>query len=698
MKKMTFSKKVAIGLVLIAVIGILPLLGLSYLSLQSAEKALEHSAEEHLVAVRELKEKMIMDYMEQLEADIHLLSQVVETFHGNYEPNFGFLEAYKKEHGYYDLFLIRPDGYVFYTVAKEADYQSNLINGKYASTNLGKLVREVLQKGDSAMADFESYAPSNGDAAAFIAHPVMVNGKLDVILALQVPMEDIDKIMQVRDGMGETGETYLIGSDLLMRSDSYLDPKNHSVLASFKNPELGKVDTEGAKAALRGEIGEKHITAYNGNLVVSAYTPLKVNGLNWALLAEIDMAEVDIPVVALEKQVYLITGLALVVVLAVIALIAWVARGEVNFLSLVVRELNSASDQVASASEQISSGAQQLSQGATEQAASLEEVSASMEEVASQAENNSSGAANTAQAVVEMAEMVAQSATNAQSAAGLSKQAEAAAKKGGEAMSLISRSMSEILVTSNKVADIIEVINEITHQTKMLATNAAIEAARAGEQGKGFAVVADEVSKLAESSKSSAKEIGSLIKESNQKAKQGEAYVKEGEEVLKGILDQASQVAGLVVQISGLSQKSAEKTSEVNGLVNGIQTSSKEQAMGVTQVAQAITELDQVTQSNAANAEESASAAEELNAQAESLKVLVAQMASHFGVNRTAEAAQFEPVAHNKKAAPAARISKEVQTSPAPVRKPALLTHGTKPNRVVKPAHEIPMRDDFDGF
>ncbi|OGG99531.1 MAG: hypothetical protein A2557_02650 [Candidatus Lambdaproteobacteria bacterium RIFOXYD2_FULL_56_26] len=698
MKKMTFSKKVAIGLVLIAVIGILPLLGLSYLSLQSAEKALEHSAEEHLVAVRELKEKMIMDYMEQLEADIHLLSQVVETFHGNYEPNFGFLEAYKKEHGYYDLFLIRPDGYVFYTVAKEADYQSNLINGKYASTNLGKLVREVLQKGDSAMADFESYAPSNGDAAAFIAHPVMVNGKLDVILALQVPMEDIDKIMQVRDGMGETGETYLIGPDLLMRSDSYLDPKNHSVLASFKNPELGKVDTEGAKAALRGEIGEKHITAYNGNLVVSAYTPLKVNGLNWALLAEIDMAEVDIPVVALEKQVYLITGLALVVVLAVIALIAWVARGEVNFLSLVVRELNSASDQVASASEQISSGAQQLSQGATEQAASLEEVSASMEEVASQAENNSSGAANTAQAVVEMAEMVAQSATNAQSAAGLSKQAEAAAKKGGEAMSLISRSMSEILVTSNKVADIIEVINEITHQTKMLATNAAIEAARAGEQGKGFAVVADEVSKLAESSKSSAKEIGSLIKESNQKAKQGEAYVKEGEEVLKGILDQASQVAGLVVQISGLSQKSAEKTSEVNGLVNGIQTSSKEQAMGVTQVAQAITELDQVTQSNAANAEESASAAEELNAQAESLKVLVAQMASHFGVNRTAEAAQFEPVAHNKKAAPAARISKEVQTSPAPVRKPALLTHGTKPNRVVKPAHEIPMRDDFDGF
>jgi len=442
MKKMTFSKKVAIGLVLIAVIGILPLLGLSYLSLQSAEKALEHSAEEHLVAVRELKEKMIMDYMEQLEADIHLLSQVVETFHGNYEPNFGFLEAYKKEHGYYDLFLIRPDGYVFYTVAKEADYQSNLINGKYASTNLGKLVREVLQKGDSAMADFESYAPSNGDAAAFIAHPVMVNGKLDVILALQVPMEDIDKIMQVRDGMGETGETYLIGPDLLMRSDSYLDPKNHSVLASFKNPELGKVDTEGAKAALRGEIGEKHITAYNGNLVVSAYTPLKVNGLNWALLAEIDMAEVDIPVVALEKQVYLITGLALVVVLAVIALIAWVARGEVNFLSLVVRELNSASDQVASASEQISSGAQQLSQGATEQAASLEEVSASMEEVASQAENNSSGAANTAQAVVEMAEMVAQSATNAQSAAGLSKQAEAAAKKGGEAMSLISRSMN----------------------------------------------------------------------------------------------------------------------------------------------------------------------------------------------------------------------------------------------------------------
>ena len=235
----------------------------------------------------------------------------------------------------------------------------------------------------------------------------------------------------------------------------------------------------------------------------------------------------------------------------------------------------------------------------------------------------------------------------------------------------------------------------------MLATNAAIEAARAGEQGKGFAVVADEVSKLAESSKSSAKEIGSLIKESNQKAKQGEAYVKEGEEVLKGILDQASQVAGLVVQISGLSQKSAEKTSEVNGLVNGIQTSSKEQAMGVTQVAQAITELDQVTQSNAANAEETASAAEQLSAQAKMMHDLVSDLAQEVGAKLQAQG-HSQP---QRQQAPAPKAPPAIRPkgnrlelrSEDLTREPAQPTAASV-RRKIKPSESIPLRDDFAEF
>jgi len=363
MKSMTFSRKVLVGILLIAIIGIVPLVSLSYLALSQSEKALEDQARNSLLAVREIKKRVLIDYFDQVEHETHQLSLVVESFNENYTANERYLEKYQKDFGYYDLFLIRPDGYVFYTVAKEADYQTNLLNGKYANTGLGEVFRQAVKNKDFAIVDFAPYAPSNGDPAAFVAHPIIhEDGSIEAVVALQLSIEEIDHIMQIRDGMGETGETYLLGSDLLMRSDSYRDKEGHSVLASFRNPEKGKVDTVASREALAGNSGVQEILDYNQNHVISAYAPIKVQGLNWAILAEISMAEVDIPVVALEKQVYGISAFVLVAVVLVILLIAWAARGEVAFLSRLVADLNVASDQVASASNQISSGAQQLSQ------------------------------------------------------------------------------------------------------------------------------------------------------------------------------------------------------------------------------------------------------------------------------------------------------------------------------------------------
>ena len=177
-------------------------------------------------------------------------------------------------YGYYDLFLINPDGYVFYTVAQESDYQTNMVNGKYSSSGLGILVRKVLEKKEFGFADFEPYAPSNDEPAAFIAQPVLHQGGVEIIVALQLPLEGVNNIMQERTGMGKTGETYLVGEDKLMRSDSFLDPENHSVIASFANPNLGSVDTEAAREALAGTEDAKIVIDYNGNPVLSAYTPI----------------------------------------------------------------------------------------------------------------------------------------------------------------------------------------------------------------------------------------------------------------------------------------------------------------------------------------------------------------------------------------------------------------------------------------
>ena len=164
---------------------------------------------------------------------------VAEAFSPVDENGEAFFNKYQQMYGYYDLFLINPNGYCFFTAAKEADYQTNLVDGKYSNSNLGELVRDVLKTKQYGMGDFAPYAPSNNEPCAFVAQPVVHDGKVELVVALQLSLEAINNIMQQRDGMGETGETYLIGSDKLMRSDSFLDPANHSVKASFANPGKG---------------------------------------------------------------------------------------------------------------------------------------------------------------------------------------------------------------------------------------------------------------------------------------------------------------------------------------------------------------------------------------------------------------------------------------------------------------------------
>ncbi len=210
---------------------------------------------------------------------------VAEAFSPVDENGNEYYKKYIEKYGYYDLFLFNPDGYAFYTAAREADYQTNFANGKYASSNLGKLFKEVTQSKKFGIADFAPYAPSNGDPCGFIAQPIIFNGNIEMVIGLQLSLDAINNVMQQRDGMGETGETYLVGSDKLMRSDSFLDPTNHSVKASFANPNKGSIDSDASTAALSGETGSDIIIDYNGNSVLSAYAPLAICVTTWALIA-----------------------------------------------------------------------------------------------------------------------------------------------------------------------------------------------------------------------------------------------------------------------------------------------------------------------------------------------------------------------------------------------------------------------------
>jgi len=248
-----------------------------------------------------------------------------------------------------------------------------------------------------------------------------------------------------------------------------------------------------------------------------------------------------------------------------------------NALSRIVSSVRASSDSIATGSGQISYGNADLSQRTEEQAANLTETAAAMEELSSTVKSN---------------------ADVAQQAAHLAEAASGAAVKGGEVVGEVVQTMDEINTSSKKIVDIIAVIDSIAFQTNILALNAAVEAARAGEQGRGFAVVASEVRSLAQKSAAAAKDIKQLIDESVSRAQAGSQMVDAAGEAMTGIVTQVQRVTDLISEISA---------------------ATKEQTTGIAQVNDAVLQLSDVTQQNAALVEQSAAASSSLNEQAKGL-------------------------------------------------------------------------------
>jgi len=230
--------------------------------------------------------------------------------HKQYHPVFKSLIAARS---FYDIILIDPQGNIIYSAEKELDFATNMYNGPWAMTNLADVFRKVnenAQPNSLAYSDFSPYQPSNNTPASFIAAPVFdQNQQYLGVLAFQMPINQLNAVMQVTAGMGKTGETYLVGGDLLMRSDSrfYTD---RSILKT-------KVNTSSARDALLGEEGVTTTIDYRGTAVFSAYKPIDFLGVRWAMMAEIDEAEVLEPVYALNRFLT-ISGVIIAVVITLL--------------------------------------------------------------------------------------------------------------------------------------------------------------------------------------------------------------------------------------------------------------------------------------------------------------------------------------------------------------------------------------------
>jgi len=209
-------------------------------------------------------------------------SQVHRTYHS-------WLRGFLKNQGYYDVFLFDLQGNLIYTVFKEQDFGTNFLSGPYSVSSLGDVFRKAstLSTGTVAFADFAAYEPSAGAPASFVGVPLLRKGEQIGVLAFQVPSDRINDIMRFSAGMGKTGETYLVGGDFLMRSDSRFFENSTTLLQSVK--------TDASQRAVQGEQGFLLCDDYRGTPVFSSFRAIEFHGVTWGLLSEIDEQEAMAP-------------------------------------------------------------------------------------------------------------------------------------------------------------------------------------------------------------------------------------------------------------------------------------------------------------------------------------------------------------------------------------------------------------------
>ena len=637
--------------------------------------------------------------------------------HGRFHPHF---RQTKQTTGFYDFFIFNLEGDMMYSVAKESDFATNFVSGPHADSGLAQAFQRARDglPGQVYFADFAPYAPSNGAAASFLATQVVnETGVTTGVVAIQLPATQIAAIVNDPLGLGETGELYVVGPDGRTRSASRFEG-GYDVLEDVSGLEQVRMSLRADGADLMAGRNEA------GTPIFAMGVPMRVFDKQWGVVGEIAQAEVNAPVILVRNKMIAVTALVAAISIAIgwgtarafvlplgrlgdamrkvsekhydITLDEQDRRDEIGTLANALlsfrnklRESDAAQEARKAEQEEqkriverLSLALGHLSSGdlthkittpfagdydqlrkdfnetvdrlnatlgalrerAGEIRRRADDMSGAADDLSRRTESQAATLKQTAAALDEMTASVRSAASGAKEVAGVVTDARKDADESRPVVESAVQAMHAIAASSDEISKIIGVIDDIAFQTNLLALNAGVEAARAGEAGRGFAVVASEVRALAQRSSDAAKQIKRLIGQSAHQVQDG---------------------VDLVGKAGGVLTKIAAHISHISDLIADIASGAEEQSIGLGEINIGVTQLDKVTQQNAAMVEEATANSHALKGDSGDLAELVDRF--KLGSAGMRELADFAADTRSEEFRPVAlRLGEAERVTPAP--------------------------------
>ena len=550
-----------------------------------------------------------------------------------------FLREYLTGEGLYDVFLVSDRGDVVYSVYKELDYATSLTEGPYRDSGIADafLKAQTLNEGDTAFVDFRPYTPSYEAAAAFLSTPIYVGDTRIGVMIIQLPIDTISAIMsnkqQWRDnGLGETGDNFLVGDDQVLRSEmrhfietpeEFMSQLPQSALPAGARAAIMqrgslvgylRFNSDAVGSALAGNSGNTQHVDIAGQPALTSYTPLKVFDKTWALISQMSSEEAfaGVEKATSDLMTYSIIASLLVAAAGLVAALVLgksVTRPITEFIHMIrasaadknlsfrfstkgaeeIRDLALSLNEMMSDLEDFMGKVHQTSASLSQHAKTLEQVTSSTSTQVTRQNEEVNAAANATKEVSDSVSEVASHADNAahhvrdtreriMNSHKLSGEARQSIRHLRDNMKRSMTSIEALETESDSIGAVLDVIQTIAEQTNLLALNAAIEAARAGEQGRGFAVVADEVRTLASRTGESTEDIRSRIQALRSQVQNVRGAISASEEDTRESLD-------------GI-EKTVEEMDEVASSVDGIEQMSLQIAASAEQQSQVTSEIE----------------------------------------------------------------------------------------------------------